>query len=148
MDYNKNINNIDDGFLRRLIKLTAEEPVPDGFVKKIMQQLPASEQQPMLAEPSRRWIWIVAVAAVAVAIVVAIPFSTGDFFARFASADGFQIYRQLFGSVVGSFSKGFSAIHISSIGFLILISTLLLYLLNLLLRRWFDQNPSAAQPCR
>jgi hypothetical protein len=144
MDINKNINSIDDGFLKRLIKLTAEEPVPQSFSQKVMQQLPASEQQPMLAEPSRRWVWLVAVAAVVVAIVVAIPFGAGDFFVRLASADGFQIYRQLFDSIVGSFSKGFSAIHISSIGFLILISTLLLYLLNLLLRRWFDQNPSAA----
>jgi hypothetical protein len=144
MDINKNINNIDDDFLRRLIKLTSEEPVPDGFSQMVMQQLPKVQEQVVHAEPSRRWVWLVSVAAVAIALLVAIAFGGVELTNRLASAEGFQVYRQLFGSVIGSFSKGFSAIHISSIGVLILIATLLLYLTNLLLRRWFDRNPSAA----
>jgi hypothetical protein len=143
MDINKNINNIDDDFLKRLIKLTSEKPVPDGFAQKVMQQLPAGQEQPVPVEPSRRRAWIFLVAACVAAVIVAIPFGVGDVFTRFASADSFQIYRQLFGSVIGSFTKGFSAIPISNIGVLILISTLLLYLTNLLLRRWFDQKQSA-----
>jgi hypothetical protein len=139
MDIDKNIN---DDFLKRFISLSADEEVPEGFSERVMQQLPAVQEQPIAADASRRWIWL-SIAAAVIAILVALSFGGTNIFARFASAEGFQIYRQLFGSVVGSFSKGFSSIHISSIGVLILISTLLLYLTNLLLRRWFDQKQSA-----
>jgi hypothetical protein len=143
MDNNKNIHNIDDDFLRRLIRLSAEEPVSTGFVQKVMQQLPDVQEQAVATEPSRRWVWVVAGATSIVVIFVAIILGGEEIIGRLASVESFQVYRQLFGSVIGSFTKGFSAIHISSIGVLILIATLLLYLTNLLLRRWFDRNTSA-----
>ncbi|NCA86193.1 MAG: hypothetical protein EOM83_11570 [Clostridia bacterium] len=139
MDNNKNIHNIDDDFLKRLIKLSAEEQVSAGFTQKVMQQLPDVQEQAVATEPSRRWVWFVA----GVAVLAAIFFGGEEIISRLASVESFQVYRQLFGSVIGSFSKGFSTIHISSIGVLIIIATGLLYLTNLLLRRWFDRNPSA-----
>ncbi len=144
MDINKNINNIDDDFLKRLISLTADEEVPEGFSERVMQQLPAVQEQPVVADASRRWIWVLSIAAAVIAILVAIPFGAVEFFARLASSESFQVYGAIFSSVIRSFSKGFSSLQIGNIGFMILISTLLLFLISLLLRRWFDQNTSAA----
>jgi hypothetical protein len=143
---NHNTEHIEDDFLRNLVKKSETIQPSDGFTNNLMARIPKARTVVTTENDGIKPWHYVALAAGFIAIVYfIITFDLNSLVNQLAGSEGQEgiNYVGMFGNILLTFSKAFSAFHFSSISLMIVISVTILYFGDKMLKRW-SKNKSEA----
>jgi hypothetical protein len=143
---NKNTQHIEDDFLGNLVKKSETSQPSDGFTNNLMAQIPKVRTiETTENEGIKPWHYV-GLAAVFIAVVYFIvTFDLNSLVNKVASSESQEgiNYVGIFGNILLTFSKAFSAFHFTSISLMIVISVIILYFADKMLKKW-SKNKSEA----
>lgn len=115
---NQDKDHISDEFIKKLMKQTPDEELPEGFTKKVMAAIPVTEApvEVVEKEPLVWWQWLLIAAAFALAgyIIFFVNVSGQISGAESQPAAYLTNYLSMFSSLVTLFTQGFSGIEVTS----------------------------------
>ncbi len=141
----QNTEHIEDEFLRNLVKKTETIQPSDDFTDKVMALIPKARPVEIIENNGLKpWHYVGLAAGLIAVVYFIITFDLSSFFNQMAGTEGNGInYVSMFGNFIATFSKAFSAFHFTSISLMIVISIVVLYLGDMLLKRWSKSNADA-----
>jgi len=142
----QNTEHIEDEFLKNLVKKSETIQPSDDFTARVMAMIPKARPVEIIENDGLKpWHYVGLAAGLIVVIYFIITFDLSSFFNQMAGAesDGGINYVNMFGNFIGTFSKAFSAFHFTSISLMIVISIVVLYFGDKLLKRWSKNNTDA-----
>jgi len=139
----QNSEHIEDDFLRNLVKKSTTILPSAGFTERVMEVIPKTNPFEVAEKEGFKPWYYAAIATGFVAVVYfIITFDLTSFFKQVAESEGKEgiNYVNLFGVVLNTFNKAFSNFHFTSISLMIVISGVILYFGDKLLKKWAKGN--------
>ncbi len=143
---NQNTEHIEDDFLRNLVKKSATSQPSDGFTNNLMARIPNARTVVTTENDGiKPWHYVALAAGFIAVVYFIITFDLNSLVNQVAggeSQEGIN-YAGMFGNIILTFSKAFSAFHFTSISLMVVISGVVLYFGDKMLKRW-SKNKSEA----
>jgi len=143
---NKNTQHIEDDFLRNLVKKSETSQPSDGFTNNLMALIPKTRTVVTTENDGiKPWYYVALAAGFIVVVYFIITFDLNSLVNQLAGGENQEgiNYVGMFGNILLTFSKAFSAFHFSSISLMVVISVTILYFGDKMLKRW-SKNKSEA----
>jgi uncharacterized membrane protein len=115
---NQPTDHISDEFIKKLVKQTPDEKLPEGFTSKVMAAIPVTRAPAEVVEkgPLLWWQWLLIAAALVLAgYIIFFLNVSGQISGIETQPAGFLMnYLNMFSSMVKLFTQGFSGIEVTS----------------------------------
>lgn len=143
---NHNTEHIEDDFLRNLVKKSETIQPSDSFTNNLMERIPKARTVVTTeSDGIKPWHYVGLAAGFIAVVYFIITFDLNSLVNQLAGGEGQEgiNYVGMFGNILLTFSKAFSAFHFTSISLMVVISVIILYFCDKMLKRW-SKNKSEA----